>query len=89
VRISLFFTRRSSFSTIYRELSGHLSDLEPLLGTKPFRPGTGVIDKMKFVLRQTGELLASEAVAKSLAEVNRKIASSLQTFMVMLHLLLS
>jgi hypothetical protein len=48
-----------------------------------------VIDKMRLVLRQTGELLASEAMAKTLAEVNRKIASSLQTFVVRLHLLLS
>jgi hypothetical protein len=41
-----------------------------------------VIDKMNVVLKQTGELLASEAIAKTLTEVNRKIASSLQSFMV-------
>jgi hypothetical protein len=74
------------FSVVYRELSAHLGDLEPFLGTKPFRPGMGVIDKMKVVLKQAGELLASEMVAKTLTEVNRKIASSLQNFVVRLLL---
>jgi hypothetical protein len=72
----------SSFSVIYSEFSAHLSDLEPFLGTKPFRSGMGVTDKMKIVLKQAGELLASEVVAKTLTEVNRKIASSLQNFVV-------
>jgi hypothetical protein len=72
----------SSLSVICSELSAHLSDLEPFLGTKPFRPGMGVIDKMKVVLKQAGELLASEVIAKTLTEVNRKIASSLQNFVV-------
>jgi hypothetical protein len=72
----------SPFSVIYSELSAHLNDLEPFLGTKPFRSGMGVIDKMKVVLKQAGELLASELVAKTLTEVNRKIASSLQNFVV-------
>jgi hypothetical protein len=74
---------------IYSELLGHLGDLEPFLGTEPFRPGMGVIDKMKVVLKHAGELLASEAIAKTLAEVNRKIASSLQNFVVRAHLPLS
>jgi hypothetical protein len=85
----LIMTSHSSCSTIYRELSVHLGDLEPFLGTKPFLPGMGVVDKMKVVLKQAGELLASEVVAKTLTEVNRKIASSLQNFVVRLRLSLS
>jgi hypothetical protein len=42
----------------------------------------GLVDKMKVVLKQAGELLASEVIAKTLTEVNRKIASSLQNFVV-------
>jgi hypothetical protein len=71
---------------MHSELSSHLRDLEPFLGTEPFHQGMGVIDKMKIVLEQVGELMASEAIAKTLAEVNRKIASSLQTFVVRLRL---
>jgi hypothetical protein len=66
-----------------------MRELEPFLGTEPFHPGMGVIDKMKVVLKQAGELLASEVIAKTLAEANRRIASSLQTFVVRLRLHLS
>jgi hypothetical protein len=80
------FMGYASFSFIYSELSAHLGDLEPFLGTEPFHPGMGLVDKMKVVLKQAGELLASEVVAKTLTEVNRKIASSLQNFVVRLRL---
>jgi hypothetical protein len=76
----------SLFSAIHSELSGHLGDLEPFLGTKPFRSGMGVINKMKIVLKQANELLTSEVVAKTVAEMNWKIASSLQNFLVRLRL---
>jgi hypothetical protein len=76
-----------SISIICSDISGHLRDLEPLLGTEPFRPDMGMITKMKIVLKQAEELLASELIAKALTEVNRKIASSLQTFMVRLRFL--
>jgi hypothetical protein len=42
----------------------------------------GLIDKMKIVLKQASELLSAEVIAKDLTEVNRKIVSSLQKFMV-------
>jgi hypothetical protein len=84
-----FLTGGQSFSMIYSEISGYLGDLEPFLGTEPFGPGMGLIDKMKVVLKQAGEVLSSEAIAKTLAEVNRKIASSLQNFVVRAYLPLS
>jgi hypothetical protein len=48
----------------------------------------GLREKMKIVLKQASEVLASERVAKTLAEVNRKIASSLQVFVVRFCMLL-
>jgi hypothetical protein len=66
-----------------------MHDLEPFLGTESFHPGMGVIDKMKVVLKQAGELLTSEVIVRTLAEANRRIASSLQTFVVRLRLHLS
>jgi hypothetical protein len=87
LQVLLHFLKGGQLSLmIYSELSGHLGDLDPFLGTEPFRPGMGLIDKMKVVLKQAGELLASEFVAKTLTEVNRKIASSLQNFVVRAHL---
>jgi hypothetical protein len=49
----------------------------------------GVIDRMKVMLKQASELLTSEVIAKTLAEANRRIASSLQTFVVRFRLFLS
>jgi hypothetical protein len=45
----------------------------------------GLIDKMKIVLKQANELMSAEVIAKELTEVNRKIASSIQKFMVRTH----
>jgi hypothetical protein len=44
----------------------------------------GLREEMRIVLKQAGEVLASELVAKTLTGVNRKIASSLQAFVVRL-----
>jgi hypothetical protein len=49
---------------------------------QPFKPGMGVIEMMKAVMKQAGELLTAEATEKALTELNRKIASSLQYFIV-------
>jgi hypothetical protein len=78
---------RQSCSLTCSELAHHLRELEPYLGSDDFRPGMGLREKMKVVLKQAGEVLASELVAKTLTGVNRKIASSLQVFVVRFRVL--
>jgi hypothetical protein len=56
--------------------------LEPHLGKQAFSANMGVLAKMKIVLKQSAGFLRAETVAKALTEVNRKIAFTLDAFMV-------
>ena len=64
------------------ELSEHILTLKPYLEGQAFQPGMGVVERMKTALKYTTELMRAELVANSLTEANRKIAFSLQQFMV-------
>jgi hypothetical protein len=67
---------------ICSELDDHMRELEEYIGTESLQPTVGVIDKMRFMLRQASEVLSTEVIGRALIEVNRKIASSLSAFMV-------
>jgi hypothetical protein len=59
-----------------------LAGLQVYSGETPFKPGMGVLERMKTWARECGELLSAETIMQQLPELNRQILFSLQKFMV-------
>jgi hypothetical protein len=66
----------------HREIESHLESLKQYVAFDTPQFGASNISIIKAWLRQTEETLSAEAIAKELPEVNGKIMSSLQKYMV-------